>query len=80
MIVDIRVCGIPAQAKITHYHPGCSARTWGDPADCYPAEDEEIEFDLLDRRGRRAKWLEDKMVREGMEDDVTEAVLKAMKE
>ena len=56
-----RICGIPAQVEVTSYSPATPARTWGPPELCYPAEDEEIEIEVLDRRGRPAPWLQRKM-------------------
>ena len=61
MTFESRIAGIPCQIDVTYYYGGCSARTWGDPSDCYPAEDEEFEFTVLDRRGRKAAWLERKL-------------------
>lgn len=58
---DSRVSGIPCQIKPLSYSPGLPGRTWGDPDDCYPDEDEEFEFEVYDRRGRRALWLEKKL-------------------
>ena len=58
--------GIPCQIEITNYSPG---RPGGPPAsvplrsymDIVPPEDEEIEFEVRDRKGYRAKWLENKI-------------------
>jgi len=30
-----------------NYHPGCPARIYGDPGDCYPAEPDEAEFEFV---------------------------------
>lgn len=48
---EIRVCGIPAIAEVTHYWPGKPGRTDGPPDVCYPPEPAELEWRLLDRRG-----------------------------
>jgi hypothetical protein len=58
--------GIPCKAKMTYYSPARSARVYGPPEDCYEAEDAEVDFTILDRRGRSAAWLEKKMT----DDDV----------
>jgi hypothetical protein len=58
---EIRVCGIPAIARVTHYRPGDPGRTWGPPERCYPPEPAELEWVVLDRRGRPAPWLERKL-------------------
>ena len=48
----IRVNGIPCRADILHYNPATS-----DTLE-QPGDPEAIEFELLDRRGRRATWLD----------------------
>lgn len=58
MIFPSRVNGIPCQVQITHFSPFIPAKTWGPPETCYEAEGGELEFSLLDRRGRHAAWLE----------------------
>ena len=56
-----KVQGIPCQCEITSASPYVPAKTWGPPEHCYPEEGGEIEFELLDRRGRYAAWLEKKL-------------------
>ena len=53
------VSGIPCIIKVTGYvnDPG---RTYGLPENCYPAEFE-FEYEVLDRKGYRAEWLERKL-------------------
>jgi hypothetical protein len=58
MLFPTRVNGIPCQVQVTHFTPVTPARTWGPPEQCYPAEGGELEFEILDRRGRHAPWLE----------------------
>lgn len=57
--LDTRVCGIPAKVRVTHLHhqPG---NAWADNPDDYHGYTE-VEFDILDRRGRPAPWLERKL-------------------
>jgi hypothetical protein len=58
--IEVRVCGIPAIAKLTHFHEQKPLGRWCDSReDCYGYID--MEFDICDRRGRRAEWLENKM-------------------
>lgn len=69
--------GLPCIARVTHYSPGCAAKTNADPWDCYEAEYPEIEFDLLTTRGKPAPWLEKLMTdqdRERIENELLEAV------
>lgn len=59
-MIDGRVCGIPCQILVTFASVCAPQGRWADNRD--EAEGwEEIEFELYDRRGRRAKWLENKM-------------------
>lgn len=58
MIFPTRVHGIPCQIQVTHFTPGCPAKTWGPPENCHEAEPAELDFEVLDRRGRHAAWLE----------------------
>lgn len=55
------VCGIPCGAVITSYSPGYPAKLNALPEDCYPAEDAEIEFYIVDKNGYRAEWIMNKM-------------------
>ena len=61
MIISTRIQGIPCQVRVTYYRKEDSPiltgpMDWADPGS--PAE---IEFHVLDRRGKRAEWLEHKM-------------------
>lgn len=73
--IKVYAKGIPALAGITMYNPGLPARrgihdkTTGaliDPGD--PPEPEEIEFELFDRRGFKAPWLEAKLTDDDWQD------------
>ena len=55
MNLPIRAHGIPALANVTNYIPYTPA-TWYEPAD-----GPEVEWELLDRRGRPAPWLDRKL-------------------
>lgn len=61
LMFDSRICGIPCQIKPTTYHREVAARTWGRSDDWHPGEPEEFEFEVYDRKGYRAKWLEAKL-------------------
>lgn len=61
MEFDTTVCGIPCIVRVTYweaYDPGCTS---GPPERCYPAEGGDGEWEILDRNGRPAPWLENKM-------------------
>lgn len=56
-----KVQGIPCQCEITSATPYVPARVHGPIELCHPEEGGEIEFELLDRRGRYADWLHKKL-------------------
>jgi len=62
MIFDTRVAGIPCQCEVLEYSEGLPMRItgWGF-GDADPPEPGEFEYQILDRRGRYARWLEDKL-------------------
>lgn len=64
---DSRIAGIPCQIDVTYAYAGRPARIYGDPSDCYPAESDEFEFEVYDRKGYRAKWLENKLTESDIE-------------
>lgn len=59
--MDTRISGIPCQVLITCYYPARPANFRGSPDRWTPPEPEEISFQVLDRRGRPAPWLEAKL-------------------
>lgn len=59
-----RVAGIPCLVNVLSVEPYRPAKLWGPPEDCYPAEGGECEWELLDRKGHHAPWLERKLTRE----------------
>ncbi len=62
MILATDIQGIPCRVRVLTYIPAKAARTWGPPERCYPDQPEVIEFEVLDRRGYPAPWLERKML------------------
>ena len=76
MQIETRISGIPCLVDYSihgHYEP---ARTYGPPERCYEAQYPEIDFDVLDRRGRPAPWLEKKLTqaeRQRIETEIEEA-------
>ena len=63
LVFDTRIAGIPCQIGVTyfHYQPPWrgSAQTCDSDWDYYGYT--ELEYDVLDRRGRPATWLEKKI-------------------
>lgn len=59
--IENTVAGIPCLIDYTisgHYEP---AKTYGPPEYCYEAQYPEVDFEVLDRRGRAAPWLAKKL-------------------
>lgn len=59
--IDARVCGIPCKIGVLCYEPYSPAYLYGPPERCFPAEGGYGDYELLDKRGRRAQWLEKKI-------------------
>ncbi len=59
--IQTRIAGIPCIAQVTHYMAGDPGRVSGPPEHCYPPDPGELDWIILDRRGRPAPWLERKM-------------------
>jgi hypothetical protein len=62
MVFSTHVQGIPCQCRITHFSPAVPMRVYGpswDDAD--PPKPEELDYEILDRKGRPAAWLENKI-------------------
>lgn len=61
MQIETRISGIPCLIEASVNGTYTPAKTDADPGRCYEAEYPEIEFDVLDRRGRPAPWLAKKL-------------------
>lgn len=55
--IEVSVEGIPALAYITHYDPGCPGCSGG-MGPPLPPDPPELEYELYDRHGYKADWLE----------------------
>jgi hypothetical protein len=55
------VCGIPCRIRVTHWEAYVPARVSGPPESCYPSEGGYGDWEILDRNGRPAAWLERKL-------------------
>ncbi len=63
MSFPTRVAGIPCRCEVTHYsRPAPMLVTGWGFGDAEPPETGEFEYQILDRRGRHAPWLEAKLV------------------
>jgi hypothetical protein len=58
---ESRVCGIPCIIRVTDWEAYIPAQTSGPPERCYPSEGGESNWEILDRKGRPAAWLERKL-------------------
>lgn len=71
--LDTKVSGIPCLiGVISYFNQKPDYSTWASDMDYYGYT--EVEYDILDRRGRKADWLERKMTdkdRERIEEEVT---------
>lgn len=76
--VEVRVCGIPAIARVTTYEPARDNRR-GHIDDWLPDDPEVIEYEICDRRGRKALWLAKKITDE-VHEEIISAISKAIGE
>jgi len=54
-----RVNNIPCKCRVLKYEPGSPLRIYGPCiSDFDPPESAEFEYELMDRKGYRAKWLD----------------------
>lgn len=79
--VPFRVAGIPALIGVYDYYcvKPWRGSVYSCPSDIDYYGDEGFEYDILDRKGYHAKWLEKKLT-PSMKDDIREAVLNHIKE
>lgn len=62
MTFPSHVAGIPCLIRVTEYTPGLPTRVYGTGmGDADPPEDMSFEFEVLDRNGRPAEWLAEKL-------------------
>ncbi len=58
--IETRISGIPCIVEITSYYPSTPMK-WFRDGTCLPPQYEELEFSVMDRKGRIAPWLERKL-------------------
>lgn len=62
MLFDTKIAGIPCQCEVVHATEFVPMRSYGPGMeDASEAEGGEFEFNILDRKGYKAKWLERKV-------------------
>lgn len=59
--IEMRVCGIPAIIRVTHFVHVKGSYSYNAPSDIDYYGFTELEYDICDRRGRLADWLERKV-------------------
>jgi len=74
-----RVAGIPCLIVVTYWEPYVPAQISGPPEYCYPAEGGCGEWEVRDRRGRPAPWLERKLT-EAERERIDQAVFDHMED
>lgn len=58
------ISGIPCQCHVLFFEPDEGAKLTGHPDTWEPASGGEFDFEILDRKGYRAEWLEAKLSRD----------------
>ena len=58
---ESRVCGIPCIVRVKYWEVYVPAQRSGPPERCYPEEGGEGDWEILDRNGRPAPWLDNKL-------------------
>lgn len=61
-VFETRVAGIPCQIEVTYFEPKVWGNRRGHPDNWDPDEQGYVEYQVLDRGGRPAPWLEVKMI------------------
>lgn len=56
-----RIAGIPCVIAVTYWEPYAGPRVSGPPERCSPAEGGQGKWEVRDRSGRAAPWLEQKL-------------------
>jgi len=75
MIFETRVAGIPCQCEVLSFTPSVPMRVYGPGmGDADAPESAEFEYQLLDRKGYKADWLQAKVTSK-IEDELYEEFL-----
>jgi hypothetical protein len=71
--IETTVAGIPCLIGVTDYEAYTPAYISGPPENCYPAEGGYGDYEILDRKGYRALWLERKITSR-VESEIQESI------
>lgn len=65
-MIDIKthISGIPCVIRVISWEPYVTADIGGPPERCYPAEGGYGDWEVLDRRGKPARWLARKITKQ----------------
>jgi hypothetical protein len=77
MDIETHVAGIPCVVRVTYFSPADLGCIGGEADFWRPPSPPDIEYHVLDRRGRPAEWLEKKLNqrdRARLEDEIVEAL------
>jgi hypothetical protein len=77
MDIETRVAGIPCVVRVTYFAPSDLGCMGGDADFWRPPSPPDMEYYILDRRGRSAPWIEKKLnprERSRLEDEIVEAL------
>jgi len=77
--IEATVAGIPCIIGVTDYEGYVPAYTSGAPENCYPSEGGYGDYEILDRKGYRAQWLERKVTGR-IEGDIQESIFNYFEE
>ena len=81
MIFDTKIAGIPCQCKVLAFAPYKHMQITGSGfGDAEPPEYPEFDFELLDRKGYPAPWLEAKLTSNDSDRLLEESQLEALGE
>jgi hypothetical protein len=66
-LVDVRIAGIPATVQVNSYLSVKGSYSYNAPSDLDYYGYEDFDYEICDRRGRPAPWLEKKATKEDRE-------------
>lgn len=76
--IDATISGIPCIIRVTHYHRQEGSYSYNAPSDYDYYGFTELDYDILDRKGYPAAWLERKLTNKGRE-ELEEHILECLR-